>query len=79
MNLAARAGQTTALVGASGAGKSSVFNLLTRLVDPTSGKVLVGGVAADEMTLPDLRGLYSVVTQEALLFDETLRENILMG
>ena len=79
VNLVAHAGQTTALVGASGAGKSSVFNLLTRLVDPSNGKVLVGGVATNEMTLPDLRGLYSVVTQEALLFDETLRENILMG
>ena len=79
LSLTAQAGKTTALVGASGAGKSTVFNLLTRLIDPTEGTVRIGGVATTEMALPDLRGLFSVVTQEALLFDETLRENILMG
>lgn len=75
----AEAGKTTALVGASGAGKSTVFNLLTRLVDPASGAVRIGGVAVQDMRLADLRGLFSVVSQEALLFDETLRENILLG
>lgn len=79
LSLTAPAGQTTALVGPSGAGKSTVFNLLTRLVDPDSGSVRIGGVGADEMSLKELRGLFSVVTQEALLFDETLRENILLG
>ncbi|MGD9294516.1 MAG: ABC transporter ATP-binding protein, partial [Roseobacter sp.] len=79
LSLTAAAGQTTALVGASGAGKSTVFNLLTRLIDPTEGTVRIGGVATTDMALPDLRGLFSVVSQEAILFDETLRENILMG
>ncbi|WP_299370770.1 ABC transporter ATP-binding protein [uncultured Tateyamaria sp.] len=79
VSLIARPGETTALVGASGAGKSSIFNLLTRLVDPQSGTVRIGGVPTIEMSLTDLRGLYSVVTQEALLFDETLRENVLLG
>ncbi len=79
LSFVARAGQTTALVGASGAGKSTVFNVLTRLVDPQSGAVHVGGVGVGDMALNDLRGLYSVVSQEALLFDETLRENILLG
>jgi len=79
LNLTAQAGQTTALVGASGAGKSTIFNLLTRLVDPQSGTVQIGGVDTTSMTIPDLRGLFSVVTQEALLFDETLRENIVLG
>ena len=79
VSLVARPGETTALVGASGAGKSSIFNLLTRLVDPKEGTVRVGGVATTEMDLDQLRGLYSVVTQEALLFDESLRENILLG
>ncbi len=79
LTLTAEAGKTTALVGASGAGKSTVFNLLTRLVDPQAGEVLVGGVDVRDMALPDLRDLYSVVSQEALLFDETLRENILLG
>ncbi|MFG6561111.1 ABC transporter ATP-binding protein [Sulfitobacter sp. 1A15299] len=79
LDLTAKAGQTTALVGASGAGKSTIFNLLTRLVDPQSGTVRIGGVDTASMTIPDLRGLFSVVTQEALLFDETLRENIVLG
>ena len=79
ISIHAAPGETTALVGASGAGKSTVFNLLTRLVDPQSGIVRVGGVATTEMDIETLRGLYSVVTQEALLFDETLRENILLG
>lgn len=79
LSLTAQAGKTTALVGASGAGKSTIFNLLTRLLDPTSGQVRIGGVATTEMAIPDLRTLFSVVSQEALLFDETLRENILLG
>ncbi len=79
VSLVASPGETTALVGASGAGKSSIFNLLTRLVDPQQGAVRIGGVKTTDMSLEDLRGLYSVVTQEALLFDETLRENVLLG
>ncbi|MBR9843465.1 MAG: ABC transporter ATP-binding protein [Rhodobacteraceae bacterium] len=75
----AEAGKTTAIVGASGAGKSTVFNILTRLVDPQTGKALIGNVPASAMSIPDLRDLFSVVSQEALLFDETLRENILLG
>ncbi|MGB3243287.1 MAG: ABC transporter ATP-binding protein [Sulfitobacter sp.] len=78
LTLTAEAGQTTALVGASGAGKSTVFNLLTRLIDPQEGSVTIGGVATTDMALSDLRGLFSVVTQEALLFDETLRDNIVL-
>ncbi|UWQ89826.1 ABC transporter ATP-binding protein/permease [Rhodobacteraceae bacterium M382] len=79
LSLTAEPGKTVALVGASGAGKSTIFNLLTRLVDPQEGRVSVGGVAVADMDLGELRNLYSVVTQEALLFDETLRENILLG
>ena len=75
----AEAGKTTALVGASGAGKSTIFNVLTRLVDPSKGEVLIGGVAVSDMALDDLRGLFSVVSQEALLFDDTVLENILLG
>lgn len=79
LTLTAKAGETTALVGASGAGKSTIFNLLTRLIDPASGTVRLGGVATTDMDLSDLRKLFSVVTQEALLFDESLRENIVLG
>ncbi|MEQ6248573.1 ABC transporter ATP-binding protein [Sulfitobacter sp. HNIBRBA3233] len=79
LSLRAEAGQTTALVGASGAGKSTIFNLLTRLLDPQEGDVRIGGVSTRDMSIPDLRQLFSVVSQEALLFDETLRENIVLG
>jgi ATP-binding cassette, subfamily B, bacterial MsbA len=75
----AEAGKTTALVGASGAGKSTVFNLLTRLCDAQSGQVMIGGKEVNQLDLATLRGLFSVVSQEALLFDETLRDNILLG
>ncbi|MEP3845568.1 MAG: ABC transporter ATP-binding protein [Paracoccaceae bacterium] len=75
----AEPGQMTALVGASGAGKSTVFNLLTRLIDPHKGRVLIGGVPTTDLALEELRAIYSVVTQEALLFDETLRENVVLG
>ncbi len=75
----AGAGQTTALVGASGAGKSTVFGLLTRLIDPASGRVTLGGVATTDLDLAALRGMISTVTQDALLFDESLRDNILLG
>ncbi|WP_023848341.1 ABC transporter transmembrane domain-containing protein [Rhodobacteraceae bacterium PD-2] len=78
LTLTAEAGKTTALVGASGAGKSTVFNMLTRLVDPSSGAVEIGGVPVDAMRLRDLRAMISVVAQEALLFDESLRENIVL-
>ncbi len=75
----AEAGKTTALVGASGAGKSTIFNVLTRLVDPQAGAVTIGDVAVQSADLADLRARFSVVAQDAALFDETLRENILLG
>ncbi|MEE2946267.1 MAG: ABC transporter ATP-binding protein [Pseudomonadota bacterium] len=75
----AKAGQTTAIVGASGAGKSTIFNVLTRLVDPQSGTVTIGDTAIKDLALEDLRDQFSVVSQDAMLFDETLRENVLLG
>jgi len=77
--LTAEAGKTTALVGASGAGKSTVFRLLTRLADPDSGQIQIGDVPVDKLNLHDLRSLFSVVSQDALMFDETIRDNVLMG
>jgi subfamily B ATP-binding cassette protein MsbA len=75
----AKAGETTALVGASGAGKSTIFSLLTRLADAQSGAITLGGTRTQDLALSELRGLYSVVSQDALLFDETIRDNITMG
>lgn len=79
LGFSAEAGQTTALVGPSGAGKSTIFNLLTRMVDPDRGQVLLGGVPVAEYDLGTLRDQFSTVAQESALFDETLRDNILMG
>jgi ABC-type multidrug transport system fused ATPase/permease subunit len=77
--MTAEDGQTTALVGPSGAGKTTVFTLLTRLADPQAGRITIGGTDLRSLSLGDLRSLFSVVSQEAALFDETLRDNILMG
>ncbi|MDH2326328.1 ATP-binding cassette domain-containing protein [Cereibacter sp. SYSU M97828] len=75
----ARAGRMTALVGASGAGKSTVFHLLTGLAQPASGQILFDGVDIQNYALPDLRKQFAVVSQESALFDETIRENVLLG
>ncbi|MBM1221631.1 ABC transporter ATP-binding protein [Ponticoccus sp. SC2-23] len=79
LDLVAPAGQTTAIVGPSGAGKSTVFHLLTRLVDPQSGRITLDGVPVTAMALDDLRELFSVVSQDTALFDETLRDNIVLN
>jgi ATP-binding cassette subfamily B protein/subfamily B ATP-binding cassette protein MsbA len=79
LSFVAEPGKTTAIVGPSGAGKSTVFNLLTRLVDPITGDVMIGGKKVADMPLTSLRDLFSVVTQDATLFDETIRENVLLG
>jgi len=79
LSLTAPAGKMTALVGASGAGKSTIFNLLTRLVDPQDGRILLGDQAINQLDLTELRALYSVVSQDSALFDETIRQNILLG
>ena len=67
------------MVGHSGAGKSTVFHLLNRLIEPQSGEITIGGTAIDAVPLADLRALYSVVSQEAALFDETIRYNFRLG
>lgn len=79
LSFTAEAGKVTALVGASGAGKSTVFHLLTGLADPQSGVITIGGADARAMTLPDQRALFAAVAQDAALFDETLRENLILG
>jgi len=79
VSLTAEAGKVTALVGPSGAGKTTVFRLLTRLADPVLGRVTIGGTDLRDLPLATLRDLYSVVTQDAALFDETIRDNILLG
>ncbi|MCM0604553.1 MAG: ABC transporter ATP-binding protein [Xanthomonadaceae bacterium] len=73
------AGETVALVGASGAGKSSLVSLLPRLYDPSSGEILMDGTPIGQFTLSSLRSQIAVVSQDVFLFNDTIEENIRMG
>jgi ATP-binding cassette, subfamily B, bacterial len=73
------AGQTVAVVGATGAGKSTLAKLLARFYDPTEGRVLLDGVDLRGLTVPELRRGVVMVTQEAFLFSGTVAENIAIG
>ncbi|MDX3097466.1 ABC transporter ATP-binding protein [Streptomyces sp. ME01-24h] len=73
------AGQTVAVVGATGAGKSTLAKLLARFYDPTDGRVTLSGVDLRELALPELRRGVVMVTQEAFLFSGTVAENIAIG
>jgi len=73
------AGAKIALVGPSGAGKSTVFNLLLRFYDAESGNIAVDGQDIQAVTLESLRAAIGVVTQEAVLFDESIADNIALG
>ena len=72
-------GKLVAVVGASGAGKTTILNLIPRLIDPSSGNILIGGIDTKLLGLRELRNLISVVSQESSLFDNTVRANIIMG
>ena len=77
ISLVAEPGQTVALVGPTGAGKTTVVNLLARFYDVTAGQILVDGRELRQVTLESLRRQIGIVTQEAFLFNGTIRENIL--
>ena len=79
LHLVAEAGQTTAIVGPSGAGKTTVFQLLTRMADPQAGRVTLNGMDLREMDLAALRRAFAVVSQDSALFDESLADNVRMG
>jgi subfamily B ATP-binding cassette protein MsbA len=72
-------GETVALVGPSGSGKSTLANLVPRFYDPTSGRILVDGTDLRSVTVQSLRGQIGLVTQETVLFDDTVRNNIAYG
>lgn len=72
-------GQTLALVGPSGAGKSTLVDLVPRFYDPYRGRILLDGVDLRELALTDLRGQVGMVSQEAILFHDTVRANIAYG
>ncbi|MEL6532919.1 MAG: ABC transporter ATP-binding protein [Pseudomonadota bacterium] len=79
LSFRAEPGQTTALVGPSGAGKTTVFGLLTRLIDPQSGTITLGDTRIDRLSLEALRDTIAVVGQETALFDASIADNIRMG
>lgn len=79
INLHARPGEMVALVGPTGAGKSTLVSLLPAFYEPTAGRITIDGRDIRELPLPVLRAQIAVVSQEAFLFNGTLRENILYG
>jgi len=75
----AKLGELLAIVGPSGAGKTTLVNLIPRFYDPTRGRILIDGVDIRRATLPSLRGQMGIVTQETILFDDTVYNNIAYG
>ena len=72
-------GKTVALVGQSGSGKSTIANLVTRFYDVNKGNISIDGVDIKEMTKHSVRGLMGLVTQDSILFNDSIRNNILIG
>ena len=79
VDLEIASGEIVALVGPSGAGKSTLVNLLPRFFDPTAGRVAIDGVDIRDFDLAALRSLIGLVTQDTVLFDDTVRANIAYG
>ena len=79
INLCIEPGQTLAVVGASGSGKSTLAALLPRFMSPTQGQILIDGVSAEQLSLTSLRRHMALVTQEVLLFNDTVAANIAYG
>ncbi|HRH48501.1 MAG TPA: ABC transporter ATP-binding protein [Panacibacter sp.] len=79
INLTVGKGKTIALVGSSGAGKSTLADLVPRFHDVTSGELLIDGVNIKDYSLKDLRELMGIVTQEPILFNDTIANNIALG
>jgi subfamily B ATP-binding cassette protein MsbA len=79
VSLMVRAGQMVAIVGRSGAGKTTLVNLLPRFYDPTSGSIAIDGVDVKSVSLASLRRQIGIVTQETVLFDDSVGANIAYG
>ncbi|PKB17640.1 ABC transporter ATP-binding protein [Flavobacterium sp. 5] len=78
-SLTVKKGQTVALVGQSGSGKSTIANLLTRFYDVNEGTILIDGIPIKDLNLQSLRGLMGLVTQDSILFNDTIKANISLG
>lgn len=79
INLVIPAGKTVALVGASGSGKSTLLDLIPRFHDATQGSILIDGTDIRQLKIYDLRELLGIVTQDAILFNDTVYNNIIFG
>lgn len=79
INLVIEKGKTVALVGSSGAGKSTLADLVPRFHDVSSGELLIDGINIRDYSLHSVRSLMSIVTQEAILFNDTIENNIRLG
>jgi subfamily B ATP-binding cassette protein MsbA len=79
ISFVARRGEVVALVGASGAGKSTLVDLIPRFFEPTGGRILLDGVDTREIELSSLRRLTGIVSQDTVLFNDTVRSNIAYG
>ncbi|MBA4405877.1 ABC transporter ATP-binding protein [bacterium] len=79
INLSVEKGNVIAFVGSSGAGKTTCVDLLPRFYDPTSGRILLDGIDIKEIRLENLRKLMGIVTQETVLFNESVKSNIAYG
>ena len=79
IQLTVKPGQMIALVGQSGSGKTTLTNLLLRFYDPTGGALRIGGIDLRQMAIRDLRSQIAIVTQEIILFNDTIRNNIAYG
>ena len=79
LELVVRAGETLALVGASGSGKTSLVNLLPRFYSPTGGRILLDGVPLNDIKLADLRANIALVSQDVTLFNDSVAANIAYG
>ncbi len=79
INLRIKTGEVVAFVGMSGGGKTSLVNLIPRFYDVTSGRILIEGIDIRDVTLSSLRGQIAIVTQQTILFNDTVKKNIAYG
>jgi len=79
INLKINKGEKIALVGSSGSGKTTIANLLTRMYDASSGDIYIDGIPSKKIIIKDLRMLFGTVTQDSILFSDTVRNNISYG
>lgn len=79
INFSIEKGKKVALVGPSGSGKSTIVDLLVRFYDPTNGEILMDNINIKELDIKSYRNLFGIVSQEIILFNDTIRNNILIG